>query len=177
MQQFVQYLPEFEFAVKMGNSLSSFNLTEEEAQMAMEYYRSGNTLDLEKLLASHAPALEPGEVNITDPFDAIAEKPEYGYEATPLHTFVFVKPIAKDHAGRLIVPQAYESQTDMGFVQSVGPEVTQLKPGDLVLYDKYAEVGNRFSLLDDEGDLVDLIQMRLDNITAVMKRVKLDATP
>jgi hypothetical protein len=175
MQQFVQHYGDFDFDCKMGTPHAQiqekYDLTDREMSLALDYYAQGNNLELEKLLSQktthQANPLPP--VLVLEP----EEKPEFGYSALPLRTFLFVKPLPVEHRGRLLIPKAYESSSDMGFVHEVGIEVQAINKGDLVLYDKYAEVGNRFELVDDTGEIVSLVQMREDNVTAILTRVKL----
>jgi len=174
--QFVQHYNDFAFAVQMGKSpavmAEEFHLTSDQVITALAFYTADNTVELEKLLASAVPvSTEPAPEAPAIVLDAPEDRPEFGYKATPRHSFLFVKPVPKEHKGRLIIPKAFESTSDMGFVHAAGPDVVDVKVGNLVLFDKYAEVGNRFTLLDEEGELVDMIQMREDNVTAIMERV------
>lgn len=179
--QYVQVFDDFEFDVKMGAASeemqAKYGLTLDELQAALDFHSQGNTLELEKLLGEKRqqalkdlpPPEAPSIVIEEEP-----ERPDFGYRVTPLHTFIFVKPVPREHKSRLITPKAYESTSDIGFVHAIGPDVKQVEKGMLVMFDRYAEVGNRFEIVDDEGDVVGMIQMRLDNITAILERVKLD---
>ena len=99
--------------------------------------------------------------------------PTHGYEPIALGRQVFLKPVPKEHPGRLITPPAYEPAVDMGFVVCVGPEVTGIKSGDLCLYDKYAVTGNELELLDEDGQIVPMVRLPIDFVFATLKRVKL----
>jgi hypothetical protein len=113
---------------------------------------------------------------MNEPLEPIVEtKPEYGYLPIALKSTVFIKPVPKEHPGRLIVPPAYEPATDMGFVVCTGPEVdnSQMAPGALVMYDKFAVAGNEFELLDADGELVPMVRLDAAFVFAVLKRVKL----
>jgi co-chaperonin GroES (HSP10) len=101
------------------------------------------------------------------------EKPTHGYQPHPLLDRVFIRPVPKEHKSRLITPDAYGTATDQGFVTAVGPKVEGIKIGDLVLFDRFAKVGYEFSLLDDEGDLSELVCLQAVFIFAVLKRVQL----
>jgi len=177
MTQYIQTYQGFDFDLSTGMSnedlLAKYNLTSSELLQAREFYVAGNTLEIERLLAAKAPAVPAEEVPPLEEIEIAPEKPEFGYRAFPRRNFLFVKPLPPSHKGRLLVPKAYESTSDMGFVHNVGDKVLDINRGDLVLFDKYAEVGNRFTLVDDDGELVDLIQMRDDNVTAVLVRVQL----
>ena len=103
----------------------------------------------------------------------VVEKPTHSYQPTALGRQVFIKPVPKEHPGRLITPPAYEPATDMGFVVCAGPEVTGIEPGHLCMYDKYAVTGNEFELLDEEGQIVSMVRVPVDFVFATLKRVKL----
>lgn len=171
----LQQYQDLDFALSTGMSdtdvMAKYNFTAGELQTVKEYWAQGNNLEIEKILQAKMPA-EP-EVEETAPVvELIPEaKPDYGYRASPRHGYVFVKRLPPTHKGRLIVPKAYESESDMGFIDACGPDVTDVNPGDLVLFDKFAETGMRFTLLDSDGDLVDLIQMLEVNVTAILTRV------
>jgi co-chaperonin GroES (HSP10) len=100
-------------------------------------------------------------------------KPEYGYKPQPLLDGVFVKPVPKEHKSRLIVPDAYGTATDQGFVVAVGPKVEGIKAGDLVLFDRFAKVGYEFELLDEDGEVVPMVRLAVPFVFAVLERVKL----
>jgi co-chaperonin GroES (HSP10) len=85
---------------------------------------------------------------------------------------VFIKPLPPEHKGRLIVPKAYQSNSDQGFVHAVGPNVTCIEPGQLVMFDKYAAEQERFVLLDEEGEEITLVKLVQENITAILTRTK-----
>lgn len=175
MPNYVQHFSEFDFDMKMGAAattlMSKYNLTPDEVIQAVKFYGEGDEFQLEKLLGSKAQQIEDDAL-LPPVVVEEAPKPEEGYEATPRHSFMFVKPLPPEHKGRLITPKAYESTTDQGFVHAVGPDVRDVTPGMLVMFDKYAEVGARFELVDEDGDVVSMIQMREDNVTAILKKVK-----
>ena len=100
-------------------------------------------------------------------------KKDFGYKPIPLADNVFLKPLPKEHPGRLLFPPAYEPASDIAFVHCTGPEAVTVNPGDLVLFDKFAEVGNRFELVNDEGVVEEMIRIQLPFIYAVLKRVNL----
>jgi co-chaperonin GroES (HSP10) len=101
--------------------------------------------------------------------------PEFGYRPTPLRDRVFVKPVPVEHPSHFIVPDAYEPATSIGFVHSVGPDAVGIKPGNLVIYDKYAVTGSQFELLDEDNETVSMVCLSSDFIFAVLERVKLNA--
>ena len=165
---------DFEFFVSTGATddqlMQRFNLDADQLAQAKEWYEAENTFELDKLLQSVAPTPEAAE-----PVEELIEPepepdPEFGYVASPLHSYVFIKPLPPEHKGRLIVPKAYQTNSDMGFIHAVGPNVSALKPGDLVMFDRYAAEQERFVLLDEEGDQIELVKIVQENVTAILTR-------
>ena len=175
---------EIAFAIQTGADVDSlkeqFGLDDVEARHALEYYEQGNDLELVKLAQSKTiliPAADTGEENASappapdaDPLPA-TPPPTHGYVPTPRGPIVFIRPLPKDHSARLITPPAYETNGDMGFVYAAAP-TANLKPGTLVLYDKFAEVGNKYDMVED-GEIVELVAIREEFILATLTRVKL----
>lgn len=180
MQQFVQMFEGFSGDVAMGiedeKLQQKYHLTADELSIAKELYLEDNSTALEKLLQSKLPEI-PDAVDEAPPEVVITpeERPEFGYKAKPRSKHLFVKPLEADHKGRVMLPPAYQPNSDMGYVDAVASDVEGIEEGTLVLFDKYAEAGNRFKLVDKEGDLVDLIQLMDVNVTAILEKVKLDA--
>ena len=167
---------DFEFFVSTGATddqlMQRFNLDADQLAQAKEWYEAENTFELDKLLQSVAPAPE-----VAEPVEELVEPepepdPEFGYVAEPLHSYVFIKPLPPEHQGRLIIPKAYQSNSDQGFVHACGPDVECIRPGDLVLFDKYAAESERFVLLDEEGEEIMLVKLVQENITAKLERIK-----
>ncbi|HEU4609321.1 MAG TPA: co-chaperone GroES [Chitinophagaceae bacterium] len=86
---------------------------------------------------------------------------------TPLHDRVIVKPAAAETktAGGIIIPDTAKEKPQRGVVVAAGPgkkdEPVTVKPGDTVLYGKYA--GTEISI---DGE--DLIIMRESDILAII---------
>ena len=175
---------EIAFAIQTGADVDSlkeqFGLDDVEARHALEYYEQGNDLELVKLAQLKTiltPAANTGEENASAPPAPDADPlpapppPTHGYVPTPRGPLVFIRPLPKDHSARLITPPAYETNGDMGFVYAAAP-TANLKPGTLVLYDKFAEVGNKYDMVED-GEIVELVAIREEFILATLTRVKL----
>lgn len=162
------------FALKTGANAedlqNNHGLAFSEAESAVSLWLQGNTTGLDSLLATVVPANTPS----MDGYNVVQETPEkptYGYSVEPRSNYVFVKPLPKEHPGRLITPPAYESASDMGFVHASG--VPDINLGDLVLYDKYSTVGNIFEFIED-GEIVEMAQVRGEFITAKLRRQSLE---
>ena len=170
---------EIAFAIQTGADVDSlkeqFGLDDVEARHALEYYEQGNDLELVKLAQSKTiltPAANTGDLITPEVQDLPAPPPPtHGYVPTPRGPIVFIRPLPKDHSARLITPPAYETNGDMGFVYAAAP-TAKLNPGTLVLYDKFAEVGNKYDMVED-GEIVELVAIREEFILATLTRVKL----
>jgi len=170
---------EIAFAIQTGADVDSlkeqFGLDDVEARHALEYYEQGNDLELVKLAQSKTiltPAANTGDLNTPEVQDLpTPPPPTHGYVPTPRGPIVFIRPLPKDHSARLITPPAYETNGDMGFVYAAAP-TAKLNPGTLVLYDKFAEVGNKYDMVED-GEIVELVAIREEFILATLTRVKL----
>ena len=173
---------EIAFAIQTGADVDSlkeqFGLDDVEARHALEYYEQGNDLELVKLAQSKTiliPAADTGEqadsAETEVPALPAPPPPTHGYVPTPRGPIVFIRPLPKDHSARLITPPAYETNGDMGFVYAAAP-TAKLNPGTLVLYDKFAEVGNKYDMVED-GEIVELVAIREEFILATLTRVKL----
>lgn len=163
------------FALKTGASAedlqNNHGLTFLEAESAVSLWSQGNTTGLDLMLAAVAPTNTPSVDGYKTVVQETPEKPTYGYSVEPRSNYVFVKPLPKEHPGRLITPPAYESASDMGFVHASG--VPDINPGDLVLYDKYSTVGNIFEFIE-EGEIIEMAQVRGEFITAKLRRQSLE---
>ena len=173
---------EIAFAFQTGETCegikSRFSLSDQEYLDAKEYYYAGNDLELVKLAQLKTiltPAANTGEqaasAGTEIPTLPTPPPPTHGYVPTPRGPIVFIRPLPKDHSARLITPPAYETNGDMGFVYAAAP-TAKLNPGTLVLYDKFAEVGNKYDMVED-GEIVELVAIREEFILATLTRVKL----
>lgn len=76
----------------------------------------------------------------------------------------------------MIVPDAHKEKSDVGFLWAVGPEVKDLKKGQMVLYDKYSTVGQNYSLLDEDGDEKEFLLLRQISVVAVLHKERRGGT-
>jgi chaperonin GroES len=97
----------------------------------------------------------------------MATKKSSSLSVTPLHDRVIVKPGAAEEktAGGIIIPDTAKEKPQRGEVVAAGPgkkdEPVTVKPGDVVLYGKYA--GTEISI---QG--VDYLIMRENDILAIV---------
>ena len=142
---------------------------------AMKLYSAQDDTGLDSFLLDRNPpvAMDAAEeVVVPVELDLTPDKPTFGYKAQPRNNYIFVRPSPPNHSGRMVIPPAYQAQSNIGLVRSVGKSVLDVKQGDLVMYDKYAEMGNRFPLMDGDGEIVDLVQMAEVNVTAILTKVE-----
>ena len=187
MQNVTHALSEIAFAIQTGATdhdlETRFNLTPDEVRLALEFYTAGNDLELvklaqvKKILApatiAEAPDAAQNEIAAA-PVLPPPPPPTHGYVVESLGKNVFIRPLPKDHPGRLITPPAYQTDSDMGFIHKCGSAVSpELREGQLVLFDKFAEVGAHYDLVVDGGEIVQLVMVREEFILAKLKRVEL----
>jgi co-chaperonin GroES (HSP10) len=152
-----------------------WNLLEEDYQTVLSLYMSGDDAALSHYVTKQeTQELEQEEVVVQPIVIPEPVKSEYGYKARPRTDHIFVRRAAKEHSSALIIPDAYKENSDVGFIVNVGPQITDLKAGDLVLFDKYATVGTEVNLIDEEGDEVAMLLLRGINVQAILQRIKRD---
>ena len=115
---------------------------------------------------ANAPAMEVVPEIVAIP------RSEFHYTAQPRGDNVFILPTSKEHSSKVIIPDAHKEKSDIGYVWAVGPEVSDLKKGDVVLFDKFSTVGQSYSLLDDDGDEKEFLMLRSVSVVAVLHREK-----
>lgn len=73
---------------------------------------------------------------------------------TPRHDRLFVKRCAEPEIGRIVIPEKYQQPTHTGVVLSVGPEVLDVKPGDLVTFGRFTDYDDEGVVLIQEADIM-----------------------
>ena len=67
-------------------------------------------------------------------------------------------------AGGIFVPDSAKEKPQQGKVEAVGPEVKELKVGNVVLFDKYSGskvmVGDKEQLIIKEEDILAIVQLK-----------------
>ena len=164
------------FDIQMGMGMlevmAKYGLAQEVYDQVLEAYLAGN----DELLAQYLPMasatdpaipLEPAPVILAEP-----TKSEYVYRGTPRLDQILIKRASKEHSSQLIIPDAYKDNSDIGFIVSVGPDVTDLEKGLLVMFDKYATVGQAVRLVDEDGDEVEMLLMKSINVQLTLTRLR-----
>lgn len=126
------------------------------------------------------PALEPVfmpepavEFLAPKPEETPREKPQVGYEGDPTGDCVLVQRVEREHSSNLIVPDSMKAKSDIGFIKAVGKAVKFYKPGNLVLFDRFASHGADISLLDEDGVERHMLLLREYDILMRLKKINL----
>lgn len=147
-----------------------YQLSKDEYDACLATYVSGQPLP--DLTPRIAVVLEPDAAPTPVVEVVEAPKPEFHYTAQPRHDFVFLIRLSKEHSSRVIVPAAHQEKSDLGIVWAIGPEVTDLKVGNICLFDKYACVGQSYELLNEDGDMTEFLMLQAIHICAILKKEK-----
>lgn len=101
------------------------------------------------------------------------EKPAFGYEGDPTGDCVLVQRVEREHTSNLILPDSLKAKSDIGYIKAVGEAVKYYKPGNLVLFDKFASHGSDISLIDEDGVERAMLLLREFDILMRLKKVSL----
>lgn len=107
------------------------------------------------------------------PIATIEEKQTFGYEGDPTGDCVLVQRVEREHSSNLILPDSLKAKSDIGFVKAVGESVKFYKPGQLILFDKFASHGADISLIDEDGIERQMLLLREYDITMRLKKITL----
>ena len=104
------------------------------------------------------------------------------YRGKPYGDKVLVKRITRESNSRIVIPDAAKAKSDMGIVVGVGNglvDVTtgqrtplDLQEGALVLFDRFAAVGQEVSLLDDQGREAEHLILQACDILLTLQEVR-----
>lgn len=93
---------------------------------------------------------------------ALWKKPRVQFKGKPRGDMVLVVRVEQQGASMLIVPDVAKGKSEIGRVAGVGVHVHDLKTGDLVMFDRFASVGNELKLVTDEGEVEHLLLREAD---------------
>lgn len=102
---------------------------------------------------------------------ALFVKPEpIPIDFEPIHDMVLVRLIEVQAESSIILPDISKGKANRGIVHAVGEGARDknsgalippaVKVGDLVMYDRYAAVGQEIKLADDNGNYVEYLMLR-----------------
>lgn len=105
--------------------------------------------------------------------------PAVRYKGRPLGDRVLVKRVSRESNSLIIIPEAAKSKSDMGVVAGVGDGLVDIttgkrtplnvRIGDLVLFDRFAAVGQEIMLADESGESEHLILQAADILLSLEK--------
>lgn len=124
----------------------------------------------------NSPEQSPEPIAVEeDHFEVEISPASFGYKGTPFKNNILVNPVEHEHSSYLIIPENMKARSDIGYVKSVGPDVVGIKPGILVLYDKFASYGSDINLVDENGQERKFMLLKDVDIQLKLERVELDA--
>jgi co-chaperonin GroES (HSP10) len=100
-------------------------------------------------------------------------KPSFGYIGSPGGDNVLIQRVEKEHTSTIILPDSMKAKSEIGFVKAVGKACKTWKPGQLVLFDKFASHGAENHLLDEQGIEREYLLLREYDILMALKKVPL----
>lgn len=113
----------------------------------------------------------------------LKNKARTGYRGTPLNDQVLVQRFEREVISTLVIPDSAKEKSDMGLVISSGPglvsqysgarSVLSVKAGDLVLYDKFAAVGQEITLVNEEGYEQEFLILREQDIMLTLEEFEI----
>lgn len=113
----------------------------------------------------------------------IPKQPTVVYKGKPLGDMVLVKRIERESYSSIVIPDSAKGKSDTGIVTGVGPGIISpltghrtslsVQEGDLVLYDKFAAVGQEIKLMDESGEESEQLILREHDILLTLTAIKL----
>lgn len=132
----------------------------------VEPFRDVPAEDLDKVSDptsdSHLPALVDNS--------ALWSKPHVQFRGKPRGDMVLVVRVEQKSASMLIVPDVAKGKSEIGRVAGVGVNVSDLSIGMLVMFDRFASVGNELKLVTDEGEVEHLL-LRQDDVMLILEEL------
>lgn len=103
------------------------------------------------------------------------KKPTHYFKGKPYGDNVLVRRIERESTSSIIIPDAARSKSDTGIVTAVGAGLNDasIRPGDLILFDKFASVGQEITLSDEEGNEVEHLMLREHDILLGLEKIEI----
>lgn len=108
--------------------------------------------------------------------------PAVRYEGYPLGDRVLVKRVSKESGSLIIIPDAAKAKSDMGIVVGVGDGLVDIttgkrtpvnvEKGQLVLFDRFAAVGQEVSLIDENGEEAEHLILQAHDILLRLRKIE-----
>jgi len=110
------------------------------------------------------------------------KSPSVRYKGKPLGDRVLVKRITKENNSGIIIPDSAQAKSDMGIVVGVGNGLVDIttgqrtpldvNEGDLVLFDRFAAVGQEVTLADEKGEESEHLILQAHDILLTLEKVE-----
>lgn len=107
-------------------------------------------------------AVEEAPIDIIKPQFALSDIPCVYSDPSPKTTYILIRQQAKEtfYAGtRFAIPESAQQNPNKGVVVSIGPQVTECKPGDIVTFGLYN--AEPIKMDGDVFQLVDVYDVKL----------------
>lgn len=89
-------------------------------------------------------------------------KPRVLFKGKPRGDMVLVVRVEQESSSLLVVPDVAKGKSEIGRVAGVGIKVTDIHIGDLVMFDRFASVGNEVKLVTEDGEKEHLMLREYD---------------
>lgn len=89
-------------------------------------------------------------------------KPRVHFKGKPRGDMVLVVRMEQESSSLLVVPDVAKGKSEIGRVAGVGIKVTDIQIGDLVMFDRFASVGNEVKLVNEDGEKEHLMLREYD---------------
>lgn len=125
----------------------------------------------------HTDANEEEQSSVASVVDNSAlfapKKPSICYRGTPLNDRILIKRVERDHGSSIVIPDSAKGKSDTGIVVSVSPmSKLGLAPNELILFDKYAAVGQEIELVDEMGVTCEHLLVQECDVLLVLEAYK-----
>lgn len=138
-----------------------------------------------ELKPSLAPANEPRNEDIPSVVDNsalfAAKKPEVFYRGKPFYGRVLVIPVELKGNSSIIVPDSAKEKSEVGRIVAFSDD-SQLKKwglslGSMILFDRYAAVGQQFPLLNEQGENIIHLLLQECDVQMELTEVRIQPEP
>jgi len=108
--------------------------------------------------------------------------PSVRYKGKPLGDRVLVRRVTKENNSLIVIPDAAKAKSDMGIVVGVGDGLIDIttgkrtpvnvKEGEIVLFDRFAAVGQEVTLADQSGEEAEHLILQAHDILLTLERIE-----
>lgn len=108
--------------------------------------------------------------------------PAVRYRGKPLGDRVLVKRITKESGSLIVIPESARAKSDMGVVIGVGDGLVDITTGkrtpvnvhagELVLFDRFAAVGQEVTLADENGEESEHLILQAHDILLTLEKIE-----